>query len=72
MHDNISNPFEAEDGRYVVLLNDDGQYSVWPAEMPIPAGWRCVGASGGRQACLEFIDATWTVMRRRTAPGEAS
>ena len=25
-----TNPFEDEDGRYYALINDEGQYSLWP------------------------------------------
>ena len=26
----MTNPFEDENGTYVVLINDEGQYSLWP------------------------------------------
>jgi MbtH protein len=58
-----TNPFENEDGAYRVLINDEGQYSLWPQELKTPAGWRQVGPEGKRQECLDFIDANWTDMR---------
>ncbi|MEU7735437.1 MbtH family protein, partial [Streptomyces griseus] len=27
----MTNPFEDEDGTYLVLVNDEGQHSLWPA-----------------------------------------
>src|SRR4051812_26948211 len=34
-----TNPFEDENGTYVVLVNDEGQHSLWPAYIDVPAGW---------------------------------
>ncbi|WP_202034938.1 MbtH family protein [Streptomyces albus subsp. chlorinus] len=44
----------------VVVINDAGQYSIWPADMDVPAGWHGTGFSGSRAACLTHIDETWT------------
>ncbi|MDX6344298.1 MAG: MbtH protein [Trebonia sp.] len=61
----------------LVVLNDEEQYSIWPADRPIPVGWRPEGFAGTREACLTHIDAAWTDMRPRsvreamsTRPGE--
>jgi len=48
---------------YRVVVNDEEQYSIWPAERPLPAGWRDAGILGAKRECLEFIDANWTDMR---------
>ena len=50
----------------LVVLNDEEQYSIWPADRPIPAGWRREGFAGTREACLAHIDAAWTDMRPRS------
>jgi MbtH protein len=50
----------------LVVLNDEEQYSIWPADQPIPAGWRPAGFAGTRAACLAHIDAAWTDMRPRS------
>jgi hypothetical protein len=34
----MTNPFEDENGTYVVLINDEGQYSLWPNFIDLPAG----------------------------------
>jgi len=62
----MTNPFEDDNGEYVVLLNDEGQYSIWPAFRETPAGWTIVGPRGLRKECLDWIDANWTDMRPRS------
>ena len=34
----MTNSFEDENGTYVALINDEGQYSLWPDFIDIPAG----------------------------------
>ncbi|KPA90332.1 MbtH family protein [Pseudomonas sp. RHF3.3-3] len=48
---------------FCVVMNDEEQYSIWPQDRALPAGWRTVGKSGTRQACLDHIDQVWTDMR---------
>jgi MbtH protein len=45
---------------YTVLINDEEQYSLWPARKSAPAGWRNVGIQGSKDYCLEYIEKTWT------------
>lgn len=59
----MSNPFEDENGTYTVLVNEEGQHSLWPAFADVPAGWRVVHAEDSRQACLEYVETHWTDMR---------
>lgn len=49
--------------RYLVVLNDEEQYSIWPADMGLPAGWRAEGMEGTKSACLDHIEKVWTDMR---------
>src|ERR1700757_3671504 len=58
----MSNPFEG-DGPFLVLVNDEGQYSLWPQFIDVPAGWRQTGSQGDRDTCLKWIEQTWTDMR---------
>jgi MbtH protein len=51
---------------YQVVINDEEQYSVWPAERALPAGWRAAGTTGTRDTCLAWIDDNWTDMRPRS------
>jgi MbtH protein len=59
----MTNPFEDTDGTYLALMNDEGQYSLWPAFIDVPAGWRIVHFHDTRQACLDHINQHWTDMR---------
>lgn len=52
-----------ESDRYVVVLNDEEQYSIWPADKPVPGGWRTDGFSGSKEECLAHIQEVWTDMR---------
>jgi MbtH protein len=58
-----TNPFEDEDGRYLVLVNDENQHSLWPAFADVPAGWRVTFGEDTRTACLEYVEKNWTDMR---------
>jgi MbtH protein len=61
-----TNPFEDNDASYLVLVNDEGQYSMWPSFAEIPAGWSVAKSEDTRQACLDYINATWTDMRPKS------
>jgi MbtH protein len=62
----MTNPFEDEDGIYVVLINDEGQYSLWPNIIDVPAGWTIVHPADRRHACLDYINEHWTDMRPKS------
>jgi uncharacterized protein YbdZ (MbtH family) len=59
----VANPFENEEASYYVLVNDEGQHSLWPAFAEIPAGWRTVHGEDSRASCLEYVENNWTDMR---------
>jgi MbtH protein len=59
----MTNPFEDENAEYLVLVNHENQYSLWPGFREVPAGWTPVGPKGKRSECLAWIEATWTDMR---------
>ncbi|MFF0747394.1 MbtH family protein [Streptomyces sp. NPDC004111] len=59
----MANPFENEEASYYVLVNDEGQHSLWPAFAEIPSGWRTVHGEDSRAACLEYVETHWTDMR---------
>ena len=48
---------------YLVVLNDEEQYSIWWADQELPAGWRAEGKKGRKEECLAHIDEVWTDMR---------
>jgi MbtH protein len=51
---------------YRIVVNDEEQYSIWPADRDLPGGWSAVGEPAGKQACLARIDELWTDMRPRS------
>jgi MbtH protein len=56
-----------EDGlTFTVVVNHEEQYSLWPADRPIPLGWREGGYSGPRMDCLAHIEQVWQDMRPRS------
>ena len=54
---------DEQDVRYVVVVNDEEQYSIWREGREIPAGWRAAGKAGTKSECLAYIDDVWTDMR---------
>jgi MbtH protein len=62
----MTNPFEDENGVYHVLVNDEGQHSLWPSFKEVPRGWTIAHKSDSRAACLEFIEKNWTDMRPKS------
>ena len=55
---------DAQDTReYLVVVNDEEQYSIWFAGRDIPDGWRADGKRGMKAECLAYIDEVWTDMR---------
>ena len=58
-----TNPFEDPDAKYLVLINEEGQHSLWPVFADVPDGWEVIFGEDGRQECLDFIEKNWTDMR---------
>jgi len=48
---------------FTVLVNAEGQHSVWPAAKTPPEGWTEVGPPASKAACIALIEARWTDMR---------
>ncbi|MFR9788489.1 MbtH family protein [Streptomyces sp. MB22_4] len=59
----MTNPFENEDGRFLVLVNAEEQHSLWPAEIAVPDGWDVVHGPQDRTDCLRYVERSWTDMR---------
>lgn len=60
------NPFDDEDGIFYVVVNDEEQYSIWPAAIDVPEGWRVVFGQASRADCLDYVEANWTDMRPKS------
>ena len=48
---------------YTVVINQEEQYSIWPADRELPLGWREAGRQGLKDECLAYIEEVWTDMR---------
>jgi MbtH protein len=54
---------DTENMKFKVVVNDEGQYSIWAADCPNPDGWRDAPKSGSKSECLAYIKEVWTDMR---------
>lgn len=48
---------------YMVVLNHEEQYSIWPLDRETPEGWSREGKTGSKEDCLSYIDEVWVDMR---------
>lgn len=56
--------YEPEDTlTYRVVVNHEEQYSIWPEQNDVPAGWRDAGKQGSKAECLAYVEEVWTDMR---------
>ena len=46
-----------------VVVNSEGQYSLWFADRENPSGWSDAGLSGTKEECLAYVEQVWTDMR---------
>lgn len=58
-----TNPFDDPNGSFSVLVNDEGQHSLWPSFAELPAGWTTVFGPDAKDACLAYVEANWTDLR---------
>jgi MbtH protein len=62
----MANPFEDNDEQFLILVNDEGQYSLWPLFATVPTGWSKIYGPESRKDCLDYVDKHWTDMRPRS------
>lgn len=55
-----------DERQYLVVVNDEEQYSIWDAARPLPAGWTSVGDPAPKATCLEHIERLWTDLRPKS------
>ena len=48
---------------YLVVINIEEQYSIWPSRKEVPQGWRSAGKQGDKAECLKYISEVWADMR---------
>jgi MbtH protein len=59
----VTNPFEDPEGRFHVLVNDEGQHSLWPSFADVPAGWTTKFGPDTRDACVAYVEEHWADLR---------
>ncbi|MBB4717833.1 MbtH family protein [Streptomyces luteogriseus] len=62
----MTNPFDDTEGKFLVLMNEEEQYSLWPSFIEVPKGWRTVLDETDRNTCVDFIEKNWTDMRPKS------
>ena len=62
----MSDEFEDRD-TYLAVVNDEDQYSIWPANREVPSGWREAGKQGTRTEVLAWIQEVWSDMNPEAA-----
>jgi MbtH protein len=62
----VTNPFDDEDGVFLVLVNDEDQHSLWPEFAEVPAGWKVVFGPSDREQALAYVEKNWVDMRPRS------
>ncbi|EKN4689224.1 MbtH family protein [Yersinia ruckeri] len=63
INENQVNPFDDETIPFLVLINEQRQYSLWPEFSAIPAGWESVFGPALRESCVRYLEMNWTDMR---------
>ncbi|EHN12106.1 small hypothetical protein [Patulibacter medicamentivorans] len=62
----MTNPFDDADGTFSVLINAEGQHSLWPTFAAVPDGWTVALRGVPREQALAHVEAEWTDMRPRS------
>lgn len=56
--------FDRVDEIFIVLVNHEEQYSIWPHWKAVPGGWRVVdGVKGDKKTVTDYVEKAWTDMR---------
>jgi len=59
--------FDREDETFIVLVNQEDQYSIWPHWKAVPGGWTAVaGVQGDKKTVLAYVESHWTDMRPKS------
>lgn len=62
----MTNPFDNAEGTFHVVVNTEGQHSLWPTFAQLPDGWEAVFGPDTRDACLRYVQENWTDIRPRS------
>lgn len=59
----MTNPFDDQDGTFLVLVNDEDQHCLWPAFAEVPEGWKVTLEESTRATALAHVEDNWTDLR---------
>lgn len=48
--------------QWMVLINSEEQYALFPSDQPHPEGWRPAGCAGTKNECVAYVDEHWADM----------
>jgi len=48
--------YDEDDRIYLVVVNAEEKYSIWPKTRPLAKGWNSVGEEGVKRHCQDYID----------------
>jgi MbtH protein len=54
------------DKAHQVVVNGEGQYSIWSTANAVPAGWTDAGKHGTSGECLDYVAQVWADMRPKS------
>ncbi|HEY4313813.1 MAG TPA: MbtH family NRPS accessory protein [Pirellulales bacterium] len=58
------NPIVGDDDLMLrMVVNHEGQFSIWSTEVEPPPGWTDIGKRGTKAECLKYINDVWIDMR---------
>lgn len=57
---------DSEKTEFLVVKNEQEQFSIWPAYRDIPQGWVAENIRGNKAECLDYINENWTDMRPKS------
>lgn len=58
----FSNPFDNPQGQFYILQNPQRQFSLWPQQCSLPAGWQIVCEPQSQEACQQWLETNWTTL----------
>ncbi|WP_028875512.1 MbtH family protein [Teredinibacter turnerae] len=54
------NPFDNPAHTFLVLTNQQQEYSLWPTFVPTPKGWEPQFGPASRDECSAYVETHWT------------
>lgn len=62
------NIFDDNHQSFLVLANDEKQYSLWPEALAIPSGWQAVFGPDNSETCHNWLNNNWADIRPCVKP----